>query len=85
MSDLGAEKKDREMILAVRYLRPPMDAEMDVDEGRLVKLRTPKWERRVMNAAGPCGSQAIGGVYVSWQREEWDVALSDGVVYRIPP
>ena len=83
VSHPGAEKKDREMILALRYLRPPMDVEMDIYEGRPVKLRTPKWERRVMNAAGPWRLSGDWWGDVSWQREEWDVALSDGVVYRI--
>ena len=83
VSHLGDEKKDREVILAVRYLRPPMDAEMDIYEGRPVKLRTRKWERRVMNAAGPWRLSGDWWGDVSWQREEWDVALSDGVVYRI--
>ena len=77
------QKMNGEVILAVRYLRPPMGAEMKICEGRPTKLRTQKWERRVMNAAGPWRLSGDWWGDVRWQREEWDVALSDGAVYRV--
>jgi protein ImuB len=82
VSRLG-EKKERRVILAVRYLRPSMNAEMDIFEGRPTRLRTRKWEKRVMNAAGPWHLSGDWWGDVSWDREEWDVALCDGIVYRV--
>ena len=71
------------MTLAMRYLRPPLEAFIEMSEGRPFVLRTQVWERRVLSTAGPWRLSGDWWDKASWQREEWDVALSDGAVYRI--
>jgi len=77
------EVESHEMTLAMRYLRPPLEAFIEMSEGRPFVLRTQVWERRVLSTAGPWRLSGDWWDKASWQREEWDVALSDGAVYRI--
>ena len=76
-------KESLEITLALRYLRPPLPAFMEMSEGRPFLLRTQIWERRVVITAGPWRLSGDWWGEDSWQREEWDVALSDGAVYRV--
>jgi protein ImuB len=83
-----------EPAVAVRRFRLPVPARVLVQDGRPVRVTT---ERRgleggrVEAAAGPwrtsgewwrVGDEAGGGPK-GWNRDEWDVALSDGAVYRV--
>jgi protein ImuB len=72
-------------VVALRRFRPPIPVRVHVEDGRPVRV----WiDRRgygggpVEIAAGPwrtSGSWWEGG----WDRDEWDVALADGVTYRL--
>ncbi|HZT76318.1 MAG TPA: hypothetical protein VFA27_06650 [Vicinamibacterales bacterium] len=80
---------------ALRRCRPPVPARVAVDAGRPVRLTT---DRRgfaggtIVRCAGPWRTSGAwwagtaGGARphaLAWNRDEWDVALSDGAVYRI--
>ena len=76
---------------ALRRFRLPVPARVQVREGRPVKIIT---DRRgvsggqVVQAAGPWRSSGDwwndAAPYRShWDRDEWDVAVSDGTVYRL--
>ena len=80
---------------ALRRCRQPVPARVAVDDGRPVRVTT---DRRglagasVVDCAGPWRTSGhwwagrAGGVppfQSSWDRDEWDVALGDGTVYRI--
>jgi protein ImuB len=71
---------------ALRRCRHPVPARVAIDDaGRPVRVTT---DRRgfagggVVNAAGPWRSSGDWWAE-GWDRTEWDVALSDGAVYRI--
>jgi protein ImuB len=71
---------------SLRRCRQPVAARVVVDAGRPVHVSS---ERRgypggrVTMAAGPWRTSGEWWLSSSWDRDEWDVALSDGAVYRI--
>ena len=79
--------------VAIRRFRFPVAARVRVDRGVPVRVMT---DRRGLNGgkveacAGPwraSGGWWLGGASrasrVSWERDEWDVTLSDGATYRV--
>jgi protein ImuB len=74
---------------ALRRFRLPVPARVQVHEGRPVRLTT---DRRgvaggaIVQAAGPWRSSGEwwnDASATSWDRDEWDVAIADGTVYRL--
>jgi protein ImuB len=71
-------------LLAVRYFRPPLAAEVGQgDSNQPARLRASAISGRVINAAGPWKGSGNWWNADAWNREDWDVALSDGLVYRL--
>jgi protein ImuB len=77
------------MISVLRRCRHPVPARVVMEQGRPVGVTT---ERRgfaggtVLAAAGPwrsSGNWWSAGASKYWHRDEWDVALSDGALYRL--
>lgn len=69
--------------LAFRMLRPPVPVEVQAREGRMIEVRAGRWGGRVLASAGPWRSSGGWWAQDGWARDEWDVALSDGGLYRI--
>jgi protein ImuB len=68
--------------LALRAFRPPRPAEVTLRAGEPAFVSAPGARGAVSERAGPW--RASGDWWdVAWSREEWDVALQDGGVYRI--
>ncbi len=74
--------------LALRRFRMPAPARVRVEDGRPVRVAIDRrgfGGGRVETAAGPWRTSGAwwvdGGA--AWDRDEWDVSLSDGVSYRI--
>jgi len=75
----------------LRRFRQPVPADVVVDGGRLVRvvpLRAGLAGGHVHVASGPWRTAgewwtARGAGEGAWDRDEWDVALGDRVVYRI--
>ena len=75
--------------VAVRRFRCPVPARVHVDRGIPVRITIDRRGfagGRVEKYAGPW--RASGGWWTddaktSWERDEWDVALSDGATYRV--
>ena len=71
---------------AMRRCRQPVPARVTVEAGRPVRLTT---DRRgfaggtILRCAGPWRSSGDWWSSQRYAREEWDVALGDGAVYRI--
>ena len=71
--------------LAFRYFRPPLEARVEVAEEGIPKriFATGVWGA-VVEVAGPW--RASGEWWNNeehWSRQEWDVALNDGAIYRM--
>jgi protein ImuB len=75
-------------VMALRRFRLPVPARVRVEGGKPVRVTT---DRRgltggvVETCAGPWRTSGTwwGGGGGGWDRDEWDVALSDGAAYRV--
>jgi protein ImuB len=89
-SSASRDEKARGLMISVlRRCRHPVPARVVMEQGRPVGVTT---ERRgfaggtVLAAAGPwrsSGNWWSAGASKYWHRDEWDVALSDGALYRL--
>lgn len=64
--------------LAFRYFRPPLKASVN---GRSIKTRL--FQGRILNIAGPWRTSGDWWRPDAWARDEFDLALSDGALYRL--
>lgn len=80
------EAKDRPEVLrlAFRVFRPAPRAQVKLADRAPRSLYAPGVQGSVMHAAGPWRTSGEWwDRTTSWNREEWDVALDDGALYRI--
>ncbi|MGP0076005.1 MAG: hypothetical protein ACLPWF_29150 [Bryobacteraceae bacterium] len=66
-----------------RHFNPPLHAKIDLIHNRPVRLSAPGIQGKVLNAAGPWRTSGDWWTSTAWNRDEWDIALSDGALYRI--
>jgi len=64
---------------AFRYYRPPMAAQVRVKTERPISVNA----EPVLTAAGPWHASGDWWTDAPWDREEWDVELSNGGLYRV--
>jgi protein ImuB len=69
--------------LVVRRLSPPRPAVVECREGAPVRIEAAGVTGPVVAAAGPWRTHGEWWTDTAWTREEWDVALPDGAVYRL--
>jgi protein ImuB len=70
--------------LALRRLRPPRPVVVDVDNGRPARVTDPAaGALLVITCAGPWRASGDWWDTDVWARDEWDVALADGTVWRL--
>ena len=68
---------------AFRYFRPPVAAKVELQLGRPARVIAPGIHGKILNAAGPWRSSGDWWVQTAWGRDEWDVTLTNGSLYRI--
>jgi len=68
---------------AFRFFRPPLPARITLDGDRPAHLSAPGIHGRILNAAGPWRTSGDWWTTTQWARDEWDIALSNGALYRI--
>jgi len=71
------------VLLPFRYFRPPLEARVTAD-----RLWTRMFQGKILQIAGPWRSsgdwwRCSDGERANWNRDEYDLALSDGALYRI--
>jgi protein ImuB len=69
--------------LALRVFRPARRARVELGEGRPRRIAARGLRGAVVSGAGPWRSSGEWWQVDAWSRDEWDVALSDGALYRI--
>ncbi len=69
--------------LSIRIYRPPLPANVQAPEGRPSHLTARGVQGRVLTRAGPWRISGDWWTATPWARDEWDVALTDGALYRI--
>jgi protein ImuB len=68
--------------LAFRYFRPPLEARVELENHFPRAVTTRLVRGRVLQLAGPWRSS--GDWWSSgWDRDEWDLLLNDGAIYRL--
>jgi len=72
-----------DMRLAFRYFRPPMEARVETEEGIPKQISTRMFRGRIAKSAGPWRSSGDWWREDAWNRDEWDIAVADGALYRI--
>jgi protein ImuB len=69
--------------LAFRHFRPPLDARVDMEAGQPNRLRASGVQGAVAEISGPWRTSGDWWRADAWDRDEFDLALSDGVLYRL--
>ena len=68
---------------AFRYFRPPIPATITLDHQRPTHLTAPNLNGKVLKAAGPWRTTGDWWTTQPWNRDEWDITLSNSTLYRI--
>lgn len=64
---------------AFRYYRPPIAAQVKVKAERPISVNA----QPILTAAGPWRASGDWWTTAAWDREEWDVSLENGGLYRV--
>lgn len=69
--------------LAIRLFRPALPAQVTLSGCAPRYIRAAGVRGNVLQSAGPWKTSGEWWTFTAWTREEWDVALDDGALYRI--
>lgn len=69
--------------LAFRYFHPPLPAKVEMQQNRPLRLAAPGVRGNIITYAGPWRSSGDWWTDDAWNREEWDISLTDGGIYRM--
>ncbi len=69
--------------LAMRLFRPALHARVQLTASAPKDVAAPGVKGKVVRCAGPWKTSGEWWAATAWVREEWDVALDDGALYRI--
>ena len=84
IAPLNQNEAGPEMLrLAMRLFRPALHAKVQVVQLMPKNVRAPGVQGHVLRYAGPWKTAGEWWADTAWSREEWDVALDDGALYRI--
>jgi protein ImuB len=63
--------------------RPPRSAKVHASSGQPAFVSASGMQGKVVSLAGPWRTSGDWWTTNSWSRDEWDVTLGDGALYRI--
>jgi protein ImuB len=69
--------------LAFRYFRPVLKARIEIRNERPVRVDAEGIHGKVLTASGPWRSSGYWWTTQPWNRDEWEVALTGGALYRV--
>lgn len=69
--------------LSLRYYRPARPAHVRLLEDRPAQVEAQEIRGRVLHAAGPWPNSGHWWTPAPWARDDWDVSLETGVLYRL--
>jgi protein ImuB len=69
--------------LMLRVFRPPRAARVEITSGRPSFVAAQGVRGKVLELAGPWRTSGDWWMVDAWSRDEWDMALSDGALYRM--
>jgi protein ImuB len=79
----GNNRKTPNCQVAFKYFRPPRQAQVNERGNRPVSVRARGIRGKVIVAAGPWRTSGDWWTDSTWNRDEWDTALSDGTICRL--
>jgi protein ImuB len=79
----GGVERRVEGRLALRVFRPALRARVEAHGGRPAQVEARGVRGRVVELAGPWRTSGDWWRGNAWSRDDWDVALSDGALYRL--
>ncbi len=82
-AEMRMKAEERAVRIAFWYFQPPMNARVECKDGGPVRLAAGSIRGNVITYAGPWRSSGDWWTRQPWDREEWDVSLNDGGIYRI--
>jgi protein ImuB len=68
---------------AFRHFRPPLAARVSLEEAQPAYVAAGGIRGKVIDLAGPWRTSGDWWTLDAWQRDDWDIALSDGALYRL--
>jgi protein ImuB len=79
----GENRASRSARLAFRYFSPVLEARVEIRSDRPARIFAPGVYGTVLEAAGPW--RTSGGWWTAdpWDRDDWDIGLNNGGLYRI--
>jgi protein ImuB len=69
--------------LSIRLFRPPRAARVALDSGHPSFVTAGAIRGKILDLAGPWRTSGDWWTADPWLRDEWDIALSDGALYRL--
>jgi protein ImuB len=69
--------------ITMRVFRPPRAARVEIARGHPSFVAAAGVRGRVLELAGPWRTSGDWWTFDPWLRDEWDMALSDGALYRL--
>jgi protein ImuB len=79
----GVVSNTRPTRLSLRIFRPPRTAQVALASGQPSFVNAGGIRGKVLEYAGPWRTTGDWWTVDPWHRDEWDVALSDGALYRL--
>jgi protein ImuB len=79
----GGSPKGLTPHLAIRVFRPPLAARVSLASGQPGFVAAGAIRGKVLELAGPWRTSGDWWTSDPWSRDEWDIALSDGALYRL--
>ncbi|HLK69014.1 MAG TPA: hypothetical protein VKU19_36530 [Bryobacteraceae bacterium] len=82
----GASAKgnaDLRIRMALRIFRPPRPARVALNSGQPGYISADGIRGKIINLAGPWRTSGEWWTIDPWSSDEWDIALSDGALYRL--
>jgi len=79
----GARGRGGDAAMVMRAIRPARAARVQMASGQPVHVQAEGVRGHVTAAAGPWRTSGDWWTADPWARDEWDVALNDGALYRI--
>jgi len=68
---------------AFRYFRPPLPAKVELQQDRPTRLSASGIHGNILNVAGPWRTSGDWWTQSAWDRDEWDITLASGALYRV--
>lgn len=79
----GAAAVGESVGLRLRRFRPPLAAEVQVEQERPIYLKCSNYKGRVARVDGPWRNSGDWWETHHWAHEEWDVQITSGILFRI--